>query len=82
MTGRSHIVLWEPDTIRIIREVGKLRSSGVECWYSIDTGPSVFINTYRRNVDPVVDSLFELGLANVVISGVGGKPKLVDKHLF
>lgn len=82
MTGKSHMVLWEPDTIRIIREVGKLRSSGVECWYSMDTGPSVFINTYRRHVDSIADSLFELGLANVVISGVGGKPKLVDKHLF
>jgi diphosphomevalonate decarboxylase len=82
MTGRSHMILWEPDTIRIIREVGKLRSNGVECWYSIDTGPSVFINTCRRHVDSIAGSLFELGLSKLVISGVGGKPKLVDKHLF
>jgi diphosphomevalonate decarboxylase len=82
MTGRSHMVLWEPDTIRIIREVGKLRSSGVECWYSMDTGPSVFVNTYQKNVDTIVDRLTELGFSNVLTSGVGSKPKLTDKHLF
>jgi diphosphomevalonate decarboxylase len=82
MPGRSHMVLWEPDTIRIIREVGKLRSSGIECWFSIDTGPSVFINTYRRHVGIIVDRLTELGFSNVLGSGVGSKPKLVDKHLF
>jgi len=82
MTGRSHMILWEPDTIRIIREVGKLRSSDVECWYSIDTGPSVFINTYQKHAGTIVDRLTKLGFSNVLTSGVGSKPKLTDKHLF
>lgn len=82
MTGKSRLVLWEPDTIRLIREVDKLRSSGVECWYSIDTGPSVFVNTFQRHVHVVADRLVELGFSDVIISGVGGKPKLTEKHLF
>lgn len=82
MTGKSHMFLWEPDTIRIIREVDKLQKEGVECWYSIDTGPSVFINTFQRNAHPIADRLAELGFSNVIISGVGGKPELIDRHLF
>lgn len=82
MTGKSGLVLWEPDTIRLIREVNKLRNSGVECWYSIDTGPSVFINTFRENSHAVADRLAELGFSNVIVSGVGDKPKLTDRHLF
>ncbi|MDH5447637.1 MAG: diphosphomevalonate decarboxylase [Candidatus Bathyarchaeota archaeon] len=82
MTGKSHLVLWEPDTIRLIREVNKLRNSGVECWYSIDTGPSVFVNTFQRHISAVADRLVELGFSDVIISGVGGKPKLTDRHLF
>jgi diphosphomevalonate decarboxylase len=82
MTGKSHLVLWEPDTIRLIREVNKLRNSGVDCWYSMDTGPSVFVNTFQRHSHVVADRLVELGFSNVIISGVGGKPKLTDRHLF
>lgn len=82
MTGKSHMVLWEPDTIRLIREVMKLRESGLGCWYSIDTGPSVFINTFRKHARAVADRLTELGFSNVIVSEVGGEPRFVDKHLF
>ncbi|MFQ6068189.1 MAG: diphosphomevalonate/mevalonate 3,5-bisphosphate decarboxylase family protein [Candidatus Bathyarchaeia archaeon] len=82
MTGKSHLVLWEPDTIRLIREVTKLRNSGVECWYSIDTGPSVFVNTFQKYAHVIADRLAELGFSNVIIGGIGGKPKLTNEHLF
>jgi mevalonate pyrophosphate decarboxylase len=82
MTGKSHLVLWEPNTIRLIHEVNKLRSSGIECWYSIDTGPSVFINTFQRHINAVASRLVELGFSDVIISGVGNTPKLTERHLF
>lgn len=82
MTGKSHLVLWEPDTIKLIREVNKLRNSGVECWYSIDTGPSVFVNTFQKHSHIITDKLRKLGFSDVIISGVGDKPKLTDGHLF
>jgi len=82
MTGKSHLVLWEPDTIRLIREVNKLRNSDVDCWYSMDTGPSVFVNTFQKYAHVIADRLVELGFPNVIVSKVGGKPKLMDEHLF
>jgi diphosphomevalonate decarboxylase len=82
MTGKSHMVLWEPDTIRIIKEVAQMREDGLLAWYSIDTGPSVFINTITENSEIIAKRLREIGFENVIISGVGGKPVLTSDHLF
>lgn len=82
MTGRSHIVLWEPETIRIIKEVVKMRREGVPAWYSIDTGPSVFINTYKDYAEKVTDKLHKLKITKVTVSEIGHKPSLSNNHLF
>jgi phosphomevalonate decarboxylase len=82
MTGKSHMVLWEPDTIRIIKEVIRMREEGISAWYSIDTGPSVFINTCMENSRAIAKRLHEIGFKNVIISKVGGKPSLRSRHLF
>jgi phosphomevalonate decarboxylase len=82
MTGKSHMVLWEPDTVRIIKEVIRLREEGVSAWYSMDTGPSVFINTFSRNSQAILSRLDEIGFENAFVSRVGGKPFLTRQHLF
>lgn len=82
MTGKSRMVLWEPDTVRIIKEVIKMREEGIQAWYSMDTGPSVFINTYKKNSKDVVDRLCILGFKNAIVSDIGEKPSLTINHLF
>jgi diphosphomevalonate decarboxylase len=82
MTGKSHIVLWEPETVRILREVVKMRHEGVPAWYSIDTGPSVFVNTFPAHVEEVTDKLCKLKLSRIIVSGIGHKPSLSSNHLF
>jgi phosphomevalonate decarboxylase len=82
MTGRYHMVLWEPETVRVIKEVVAMRSDQVAAWYSIDTGPSVFINTYTRNVSEVVSRIRQAGFQDIVVSNVGGSPRITDRHLF
>jgi len=82
MTGKAHMVLWEPETVRIIKEVQKMRRGGILAWYSIDTGPSVFVNTFTEYVEKVADRLRRLSLSNIITSKVGGKPSLSSKHLF
>lgn len=82
MTGKSRMVLWEPETVKIIHEVTKMRQEGMQAWYSIDTGPSVFVNTLKQNVDEVQRRLRELGFAKTIVSGVGSKPRISDRHLF
>ncbi|PIU59419.1 hypothetical protein COS86_04325, partial [Candidatus Bathyarchaeota archaeon CG07_land_8_20_14_0_80_47_9] len=82
MTGKSHMVLWEPDTVRIIKEVIRLREEGISTWYSMDTGPSVFINTLSKNSQVILSRLHEIGFENAFVSEVGGKPFLTRQHLF
>ena len=82
MTGKSHMVLWEPCTVEAIKEVVKLREQGVPAWYSIDTGPSVFVNTYRENVETIAERFRGLGFKNVLTSDVGGPAVLTGDHLF
>ena len=82
MTGKSHMVLWEPDTVRIIKEVIRLREEGISAWYSMDTGPSVFINTLSKNSQVILSRLHEIRFENAFVSKVGGKPFLTSQHLF
>jgi phosphomevalonate decarboxylase len=82
MTGETHMVIWEPKTLRTIRAVQKMRREGVPVWYSIDTGPSVFVNTFADSVKIVVETLHEMGNSNILTSRVGSKPFLTSKHLF
>ena len=82
MTGKAHMILWEPETVHIIKEVQKMRREGIPVWYSVDTGPSVFVNTYAEYVETVADKLHSLGCSKIVSSKVGGKPFLSGKHLF
>lgn len=82
MTGEAHMVLWEPETVRVIKAVQKMRREDIPAWYSIDTGPSVFVNTFIDHVETVADRLHRLGFSNIITSKVGGKPFLSKKHLF
>ena len=82
MTGKSHMLLWEPDTIRVIRELATEKKKGVQAWYSIDTGPSVFINTFKENSKAIAERLEGIGFKDVIISGIGGNPFSTGNHLF
>jgi phosphomevalonate decarboxylase len=82
MTGSARMVLWEPKTIEIINVVRRLREEeGVPCWFSIDTGPSVFINTHSEHVQQAKVALKEVA-PKIIESSVGGAPQLVNEHLF
>jgi phosphomevalonate decarboxylase len=82
MTGKAHMVLWEPETVRIIKGVQNMRRDGLPAWYSMDTGPSVFVNTFTDCVERVASRLSKLGCSNLITSRVGDKPFLSNKHLF
>jgi phosphomevalonate decarboxylase len=82
MAGENGWILIRPETILVIDEVRKLRAQGIRCWFSLDTGPSVFINTYPENAKAISEHIREkLGL-ETVISGVGGRPCFSEDHLF
>jgi mevalonate pyrophosphate decarboxylase len=82
MTGKSHMLLWEPETVRIIKEIIQMREGGTPAWYSMDTGPSVFINTYKEYAEPIAERFRRIGMKNVLTSKIGDKPSLSKDETF
>ncbi len=82
MTGRLETVLVSPLSIRIMDEVRRLREEEmVPVWYSLDTGPSVFINTTPKAASKVERQIRALA-DNVIWSDPGGPAEMVSRHLF
>jgi len=83
MTGRQGLVLVSPETINVIRRVRTLREEkGIPVWYSMDTGPSVFLNTQPEYLDKVCDDIEGNLNVPIIRSGVGGAAHALDQHLF
>jgi phosphomevalonate decarboxylase len=82
MTGKQETILVSPLSIRIMDEVRKLREEeGVPAWYSLDTGPSVFVNTTPKAASKVEKRIRALA-DNVMSSDPGGPAEIVSRHLF
>ena len=82
MTGKLGTVLLSPLSIRVIEEVRRLREEEmVPVWYSLDTGPSVFINTTPKAASKVERRVGALA-DNVMLSDPGGPAEVISRHLF
>ena len=82
MTGRLGTILVSPLSIRILDEVRKLREEEmVPVWYSLDTGPSVFINTTPKAASKVMRRIRELSDI-VLLSDPGGPAEIISRDLF
>jgi len=82
MTGRLETILASPLSIRIMDEVRRLREEDrVPVWYSLDTGPSVFINTTPKSASKVERRIRTLA-DKVIPSDPGGPAEIISQHLF
>ena len=81
MTGVGEMVLWQPETLRVILAVRKLRDSGVPAFFSIDTGATVYVNTTPDHADAARETIEGLGLRAIPCT-VGGPARVVSQHLF
>ena len=76
MTGEGGMMIMSEDSLRIINKVRELRGSGVKAYFSMQTGPSVFVNTDGRGEKTVLQAIEKLGY-KAYLSGVGGEASLV-----
>jgi len=81
MTGSKAPLLWTPETMSVFHEVRKMRDEGLECYFSVDTGATVYINSRPNDQPAVQERVAALGVQ--VESGVvGGASRLINEHLF
>jgi phosphomevalonate decarboxylase len=83
MTAHEGLVAWRGATVETIHAVRRLRKSGTPCFFSIDTGATVYVNTLPEHVEEVAKMVEGIqGVDEVLRMGVGGPARLVDEHLF
>jgi len=75
MTGKNHMIVMSPDTIKVITKVRELRSNSVDAYFSMQTGPSVFINTTAEDEGKVKRAIVQMGY-RVLSSSVGKAARL------
>jgi phosphomevalonate decarboxylase len=81
MTSVDEMMLWRPETVKVILEVKKMRSEGLPAFFSIDTGATVYVNTKPKHVKEVERRIKKLGIETITC-GVGGSARVTDEHLF
>ena len=81
MTGAAEMVLWQPETLRVILAVRKMREAGLPAFFSIDTGATVYVNTLPGRGPEVQARIEELGIRTIPCT-VGGPARLADEPLF
>ena len=81
MTGVGEMVLWLPETLRVILAVRKMREAGLPAFFSIDTGATVYVNTFPEHAAEVREKIEELGLRTIPCT-VGGAARTVPDALF
>jgi phosphomevalonate decarboxylase len=81
MTGIDELILWRPDTVKVLLEVRQMRAEGMRTYFSIDTGATVYINCPIEERWEVEQRIQKLGIETIECH-VGGPAKLVDDHLF
>ena len=81
MTGLEELILWRPETVRVILEVKEMRREGIPAFFSIDTGATVYVNTPPENLDEVAERIQSLGI-ETLRCGVGGCARTTNDHLF
>jgi phosphomevalonate decarboxylase len=81
MTGTGEMVLWKPDTLRVIDLVRRMRDEGVPAFYSIDTGATVYVNTFPDKAAEVRRRIDDLGIRTIACE-VGGPARLDKQDLF
>jgi len=81
MTGTGEMVLWQPDTLRVILAVRRMREAGFPAFFSIDTGATVYVNTFPDRADDVRKAIEDLGIRTIPCH-VGGPARITDDHVF
>src|SRR5205814_10332481 len=81
LTGAREMVLWQPVTLRVILAVRRLREQGVPAFFSIDSGATVYVNTFPDRAEQVRRAIADLGIETIPCT-VGGPARVVEEALF
>ncbi|MDV7757926.1 diphosphomevalonate decarboxylase [Liquorilactobacillus mali] len=78
MSAHPHFNYLEPNSIKAMQIVEKLRLEGVSCYYTLDAGPNVKVICLKRDVKVIADTLSDsFGQEKVLVAGPGPAAHLI-----
>jgi len=76
----SGLFYWEPETLKLMKEVWNLRKNGIECYFTIDAGPNVHILCLPDNKETIKEKFSDK--FEILESKPGGKARVTGEGLF
>ncbi|MHA1491707.1 MAG: GHMP kinase [Promethearchaeota archaeon] len=72
--NNENIIAWNPDTLKIMLRIRKLRANGYNVYYSIDTGPSLVLLTLENEKNEIIEDIQSITPDYNIIEGKIGGP--------
>ena len=82
-TSNPPLFYWTPETVRLMKFVQKIRSEGLECYFTINTGQDIHLIVQKKDVNALQDRLKEVtGIKNIIVNTPANGARVVGSHLF
>lgn len=83
LTSEPPLIYWLPETVEIMHLVQRLRTEGLPCYFTINTGQNVHILTEANHEEELVSKLKQHSLIKeIFVNRPSAGAHLIEKHLF
>ena len=77
MTGKNKMILFNSKSLQIIQLIKKKQKEGRSVYFSMQTGPSVFVNGYSEDINELYEEIVDLNI-KVIKSRIGGSVRIIN----
>lgn len=83
LTSQPSLIYWLPGTVRMMRQVKKWRSEGLEVYFTVNTGQDIHLICQKKDAEKVAALAEEIpDVRKTIINEPAKGAHLVSKHLF
>ncbi len=83
ITSTPSLLYWFPQTIRVMKYVKKLRTEGIEVYFTINTGQDIHVICQQKDAELVAKKLGEIDeIQNIIVNNPTKGAYITDNHLF
>jgi len=82
-TSNPPLFYWTPETVRLMKFVQKIRSEGLECYFTINTGQDIHLIVQEKDLNALKDRLKKVAeIKNIIVNSPANGTRVVGSHLF
>ena len=82
-TSNPPLFYWTPETLRLMKFVQKIRSEGLECYFTINTGQDIHLIVQEKDLNALKDRLKKVAeIKNIIVNSPANGTRVVGSHLF